>query len=124
MPRVTVILTQKQYEEFKKQAGDIPLSRWLRTLGSNETFWNPPPTAEEQKRIDEFNARRPKIGDTIAIKKPAPFMPVNYDVTVEVGPTPKATRAQYEKAAKKLGNVLDTSLCQHNMFKAACPRCK
>ena len=70
--RVTVILTDAQYAQFKKRAGDVPLSRWLRTLASNEVFWNPPLTDEQ---LAELEAKRPKIGDTVTIRKPARFVP-------------------------------------------------
>lgn len=72
MPRVTVILTDAQYAKFKEKAGDVPLSRWFRTLASNELFWNPVPTPEQQADIDK---RFPKIGDTVTIKTPPRFKP-------------------------------------------------
>lgn len=80
MPRVTVILTDVQYAKFKEKAGDVPLSRWLRTLASNEVFWNPLPTPEQQANTDKL---LPKIGSAVTIKTPPKFVPSDLAFTKE-----------------------------------------
>lgn len=101
--RVAVLFSDGEYAELVKRAGDVPLSAWIR------------------KRAIDLKVDASRLRGKAMMRA---MVDESRDVIVTVGPTPKATRPQYEKAAKKLGDVLDTSLCQHNMFKAACPRCK
>lgn len=93
--RVVVLFDDFEIAELLIRAGEVPLSKWIR------------------KRVLDI----PRREELAAGEASAP----SNDASGEVASRrlPKAAKPQKSISVE----LPDTTLCQHNMFKGACPRC-